>query len=327
MGVTSHSMPRFLPRSSAVLLATTVECLLDVSAEGTLRTPCAPATLNPRCNLQRRAHHCRRCGACVARMDHHCIYAANCVGAGNHKQFLLLLLYSGACAAHASFLFLLRFGCSLDPTAADSLLPFAYGSGDTVGVSISNGVGSKVVAPSSWSFARRGGLSWAVVGGISSLAIFAWLVILLAVQLYGIVVDAGIVDRMQQAAMAASSAEAKVIAVGGVEGGVVNNSSPHSSSAFNPPPGDATTWASTGVFRSVVDLPRGPAAESSSSGGVDGELVSSFCRIGRGASCCKRSWRTLREETLGEGPWLMWFVPSPAKLSPEIERRLYYTNL
>lgn len=261
-------------------------------------------------------------------MDHHCIYAANCVGAGNHKQFLLLLLYSGACAAHASFLFLFRFGCSLDPTAADNLLPFASGSGDTVGVSTSNGVGSKIVAPSSWSFARRGGLSWAVAGGISSLAIFAWLVILLAVQLYGIVVDAGIIDRMQEAATAASSVEAKVITVGGVEGGVDNNSPPHSSSAFNPPPpAAATTWASTGVFRSVVDLPRGPAAESSSSGGVDGELVSCFCRIGRGAACCVRSWRTIREETLGEGPWLMWFIPSPAKFSPETERRLYRNNL
>eukprot|EP00918_Siedleckia_nematoides_P068789 GHVU01149990.1.p1 GENE.GHVU01149990.1~~GHVU01149990.1.p1 ORF type:complete len:369 (+),score=73.46 GHVU01149990.1:700-1806(+) len=40
-----------------------------------------------------RAHHCRVCRACVLKMDHHCPWIYNCVGWGNHKYFMLLLLY------------------------------------------------------------------------------------------------------------------------------------------------------------------------------------------------------------------------------------------
>lgn len=40
-----------------------------------------------------RTHHCRVCRSCVLRMDHHCPWLANCVGWGNHKYFMLLLLY------------------------------------------------------------------------------------------------------------------------------------------------------------------------------------------------------------------------------------------
>jgi hypothetical protein len=41
-----------------------------------------------------RCHHCRHCGECVLEMDHHCPWVANCVGAGNRKYFILLLLYA-----------------------------------------------------------------------------------------------------------------------------------------------------------------------------------------------------------------------------------------
>ena len=41
-----------------------------------------------------RCHHCRVCKACVLRMDHHCPWIGSCVGHGNHKPFLLLLLYA-----------------------------------------------------------------------------------------------------------------------------------------------------------------------------------------------------------------------------------------
>ncbi|KNC52739.1 palmitoyltransferase pfa3 [Thecamonas trahens ATCC 50062] len=40
-----------------------------------------------------RAHHCKRCRACVLRMDHHCPWLGTCVGHGNYKAFLLTCLY------------------------------------------------------------------------------------------------------------------------------------------------------------------------------------------------------------------------------------------
>ncbi|XP_037773410.1 palmitoyltransferase ZDHHC6-like [Penaeus monodon] len=39
-----------------------------------------------------RAHHCRKCGQCVLKMDHHCPWINNCVGHRNHGSFTLFLL-------------------------------------------------------------------------------------------------------------------------------------------------------------------------------------------------------------------------------------------
>lgn len=63
-----------------------------------------------------RAHHCDSCGFCVLRMDHHCPFIMNCVGVGNHKYFLLLLLYvilSCLIGFFASLPELWRFGGAL----------------------------------------------------------------------------------------------------------------------------------------------------------------------------------------------------------------------
>ncbi|XP_053561813.1 palmitoyltransferase ZDHHC23 [Bombina bombina] len=38
-----------------------------------------------------RSGHCRICGACVQRLDHHCVWINNCIGAQNHKSFILAL--------------------------------------------------------------------------------------------------------------------------------------------------------------------------------------------------------------------------------------------
>ncbi|XP_069802194.1 palmitoyltransferase ZDHHC23 isoform X2 [Dendropsophus ebraccatus] len=39
-----------------------------------------------------RSGHCRICESCVQRMDHHCVWINNCIGARNHKYFILLLV-------------------------------------------------------------------------------------------------------------------------------------------------------------------------------------------------------------------------------------------
>ncbi|CAL8467673.1 g7211 [Coccomyxa elongata] len=38
-------------------------------------------------------HHCSRCKTCVMDMDHHCIFLNNCVGRGNIRHFILLLVF------------------------------------------------------------------------------------------------------------------------------------------------------------------------------------------------------------------------------------------
>ena len=38
-----------------------------------------------------RAHHCRKCGRCVLKMDHHCPWINNCCGHRNHAYFTMFL--------------------------------------------------------------------------------------------------------------------------------------------------------------------------------------------------------------------------------------------
>lgn len=66
------------------------------------------------CNICRgykapRAHHCRKCGRCVLKMDHHCPWINNCVGHCNHAHFTAFLFWAVCGCLQASVV----LSCSL----------------------------------------------------------------------------------------------------------------------------------------------------------------------------------------------------------------------
>eukprot|EP00658_Telonema_sp_P-2_P050306 TRINITY_DN38347_c0_g1_i2.p1 TRINITY_DN38347_c0_g1~~TRINITY_DN38347_c0_g1_i2.p1 ORF type:complete len:405 (+),score=53.51 TRINITY_DN38347_c0_g1_i2:32-1246(+) len=54
-------------------------------------------------NRPARSKHCRVCNVCVARFDHHCIWINSCVGQGNHRDFILFLIYHGVFMSYVTF--------------------------------------------------------------------------------------------------------------------------------------------------------------------------------------------------------------------------------
>lgn len=181
------------------------------------------------------------------------------------------------------------------------------------------------------------------------LLVFAWLAVLLTVQLHGIGVGAGIVDRLQAAAREdlvaekagvlssevaeeprgrerrlgwsqVASAPKGALASGsspfadlnrGVGHGQLQNTAASTSGkeslhrACPPAAAAASSTFFAERFQTAVDLPRGPLDRASNDGEISGALKTASC-------FCPKLWRTLRQELLGEGPWIMWFVPTPA---------------
>lgn len=347
-------------------------------------------------------------------MDHHCIYAANCVGAGNLKQFLLLLLYSVACAIYANFLYFSRIA-RYNGTGNVGILGSrdgAHSSGDSsasnLGHAGENAMLSKGLqgislgneAMASDLLSEKRVLDWhrcmvwikRACLPIPSVLILAWLMALLAVQLYGIAVDAGKIDRMQAAATPAREAELKTE--------VARDATEVPDAAFPPAIGSArqpaddsrgytTAWSvashlerenrgatgrdfpddrqalhddalmttegavhlspasgnsvasSEGGIMQAIRLTRGSwgrrAIEGDAGASAAAENESQACSFGDGnsvgggvrtAACTRTSylqelWKTVREEILGDGPWIMWLVPTPARLASAPQERMY----
>ena len=58
------------------------------------------------CKLSKpaRSKHCSQCHVCVARADHHCVWVNNCLGRGNYKYFLALLVSTTSLLAYTALL-------------------------------------------------------------------------------------------------------------------------------------------------------------------------------------------------------------------------------
>ena len=55
-----------------------------------------PTELCPDCKVIKtpRSRHCTVSNACVERYDHHCVWLNNCVGVGNHNNYLFFVSYA-----------------------------------------------------------------------------------------------------------------------------------------------------------------------------------------------------------------------------------------
>ncbi|KAL0242504.1 hypothetical protein GEMRC1_005067 [Eukaryota sp. GEM-RC1] len=69
-----------------------------------------------------RSKHCSQCQKCVAHLDHHCIWLHNCIGQGNRKLFIAVLLVGFIDCLIASVHFFLFFTSDEDAGITVQLL-------------------------------------------------------------------------------------------------------------------------------------------------------------------------------------------------------------
>lgn len=115
-----------------------------------------PGNVCSTCRLEKpaRSKHCSFCGVCIAMCDHHCPWVNNCVGRGNYRYFLGLLLTLGLTELYGAYLswWILKPYLRTDPANAffsrahfDNLLDIVVVAINVGGLSIA-GVGMLAAA-------------------------------------------------------------------------------------------------------------------------------------------------------------------------------------